>query len=170
MGNIALGILLGIVGSIIGGYILLKLPIVWNRVTGLFLFRSEFKKITGINDVDRSIGEGISPDKSLKLCKNNIRFLGIAANKLVNSAEFNSAIQRCNRADEPIQFLLSHPDNPILQQAARRAGKHIEEYKRMVNNTLERIRTLKSEHGYNIEVRLYKSDSETGPPSFRLFL
>lgn len=169
MDNLGVGFLLGIVGSIIAGVITRKVPMLWEKFTGAVLFRSEFKDITGIDSVDKSMRDGLSPEESLKLCNNNIKFLGIAANKLVNSDDFNNAIQRCNRSGEPIQFLLSHPENPILRQAARRAGKQIDEYRRMVENTLERLRALENEHGYNIKVRLYKSESETGPPSFRLF-
>ena len=80
------------------------------RIINLLLFRSRFKTVTGIKRVDLTMGNGITPDKSLQLCKNNIRFLGVAANKLVNSDEFNSAIKRCNRGNESIKFLL-----PILR-------------------------------------------------------
>jgi hypothetical protein len=65
--------------------------------------------------------------------------------------------------------LLSDPENPILKYAATRSGRNLEEYKRMVHNTLERIKGLKKEKGYNIEVRLYSSKNDQGPPSFRLF-
>ena len=57
----------------------------------------------------------------------------------------------------------------MLKYAAKRAGHNLEEYKRMVENTLQRIESLKKETGYNIEVRLYKSNNDKGPPSFRLF-
>ena len=160
---------MGILTSIIGGVLLIVISGHWRKIIEFFLFRSAFKTITGIDGVDETIGKGISPEKSLKLCKNNIRFLGIAANKLTRSKEFNEAIKRCNRSDEPIQFLLAHPDNPILQHAANRAGKPLTEYQEMVRNTLKRLNKLKNEHGYNIEVKLYKSYSEKGPPSFRLF-
>jgi hypothetical protein len=167
--SILAAFLLGILSSIIGGAILIFVLGYWRNLIDFILFRSNFKTITGIDGVNKTIGEGISPEKALKLCKNNIRFLGIAANKLTRSDEFNEAIKRCNRPDEPIQFLLAHPDNPILQHAANRAGKPVAEYKEMVTKTLNRLNKLKNEHGYNIEVKLYKSYSEKGPPSFRLF-
>jgi len=113
--------------------------------------------------------DGITPDKALSLCKNNIKFLGIAAYKLVDSTEFEKAVQRCNRAGTPIKFLLSHPENAVLKHAANRAKKDINAFKNKVEYTLNKLSQLKKEHGYNIEVRLYKSEEDSGPPSFRLF-
>jgi hypothetical protein len=166
MMNFILAFISGVITSLLASYIYALRN---ERIINLLLFRSRFKKVTGINRVDLSMQAGITPELSLKLCKNNIRFLGVAANKLVTSSEFNDAIQRCNRGDISIKFLLSDPENPILKYAAKRAGKNLEEYKKMVHNTLERIRDLIKDKGYNIEVRLYKSDKDQGPPSFRLF-
>lgn len=160
------GFVVGVPASLLGA---LLYGLRHEHLINLLLFRSRFKTVTGIKRVDLTMSEGITPDKSLRLCKNNIRFLGVAANKLVSSNEFNDAIQRCNRGTESIKFLLSDPENLMLRYAANRAGRNLEEYKRMVVNTLERIESLKRDKGYNIEVRLYKSHSDKGPPSFRLF-
>lgn len=136
----------------------------------IFLYyRYKFQTVTGIYKIDRKMKDGITPDKSLSLCKNNIKFLGIAANKLVNSPEFEKAIKRCNRPGKSIKLLLSSPDNAILKHAASRAGRDANEYKNKVEYTLNKIKKLKQEHGYNIEIRLYDSEKESGPPSFRLF-
>jgi hypothetical protein len=162
----------GIMSNLIWFAVIGAVGLIWRfkyAIKDFILFRYKFKSITGIVNVDETIGDGISPEKALSSCQNNIKFLGIAAHKLVSSPVFNETIQRCHRANEPTQFLLADPANPILQQAARRAGKSIEEYKSMVKNTLERLGVLKHEHGYNIQVRLYKSNTELGPPSFRLF-
>lgn len=161
--------LIAFVIGVISSLTAVKISLRWKSVLNFILFRSRFRTITGIKHVEPRIRDGITPDKALSLCRNNIRFLGVAANKIVNSNEFNSAMQRCNRGDEPIKFLLSDPENPILQHAAMRAGRNLDEYKAMVNNTLARITALKNERGYNIEVRLYKSENDQGPPSFRLF-
>jgi hypothetical protein len=166
MVSLAVSFFLGVLASLVAAYIYALRN---EQIINLLLFRSRFKTVTGIKRVDLTMNKGITPSESLNLCKNNIRFLGVAANKLVTSSEFNAAIQRCNRGNEPIKFLLSDPENPILKYAAKRAGRNLEEYKIMVHNTLERIKELKKEKGYNIEVRLYKSDNDQGPPSFRLF-
>ncbi len=134
----------------------------------LLVHKYKFKTISGIINVNSSLEKGISPEKSLSLCKNNIRFLGIAANKLINCSEFEDAIKRCNRAGESIKFLLSSPDNPILRHMAGRANKEENEFKHMIIATLRRLQAMKEKNGYNMEVRLYESDGDSGPPSFRL--
>ena len=132
-------------------------------------FNYKLKSITGINQIDRSIGKGMDPSTALNSCKNNLRFLGIAANKLTMSPNFEETIKRCNRPMKSIKFLLSHPNNSILRFAAKRQNKDQEEYAKKVNNTLDNLWQLKSQKAYNIEIRLYKSNNEKGPPSFRLF-
>lgn len=148
-------------------WILLSINII--LIIVFFHYRHKLQIVTGILRIDRLMKDGISPEKALSLCKNNIKFLGIAANKLVNSPEFEKAIKRCNRPGKPIKFLLSSPDNIILKHAARRANKELNQFKEMVNSTLRKLKQLKQENGYNIEIRLYKSEKESGPPSFRLF-
>ena len=68
-----------------------------------------------------------------------------------------------------MKFLLSHPNNKILEYAAYRNKRAVQEYKNMVKENLETLTKLKCDSGFNIEVRLYEADSEKGPPSFRLF-
>ena len=101
-----MNLLSGIIGSLIATAIWVVLFNYNKSILNFFLFRSRFRSITGIKHVEPHMRHGITPDKALSLCRNNIRFLGVAANKLVNSNEFNAAIQRCNRGDEPIKFLL----------------------------------------------------------------
>lgn len=134
-----------------------------------YRIQNKLRTVVGIRRIDNAMKDGITPEKALSLSKNNIKFLGIAANKLVNSPEFEKAIKRCNRPSQSIKFLLSSPEKPILRHAARRAGKELHEYQDMVKTTLGKLKRLKDEHGYNMEVRLYKSEKESGPPSFRLF-
>jgi hypothetical protein len=136
----------------------------------LFLsYKYKLNIISGIKRIDSTMKDGISPSRSLALCKNNIKFLGIAANKLLDSPNFKETMQRCNRPGKPMKFLLSHPDNAFLRYAARRAGKGIDDFRSKVDSSLDRLSRLKQEHGYNIEIRLYISEKESGPPSFRLF-
>lgn len=131
--------------------------------------KKRFQDTTGIKKIDPSMKKGISPLKSLEKCQDNIKFLGIAANKLIEEEAFEEAIQRCNRPDQPILFLLSHPDNPILKHMAKRAKKDEDQFRNMIIAALKKLKDLKENKGFNLLVRLYKSDSDSGPPSFRLF-
>jgi hypothetical protein len=138
-------------------------------LTILLAYRYNLQTIIGLRNIDRNMKHGITPDKALAMCNNNIMFLGIAANKLISSPEFEKAIKRCNRSTKSLKFLLSHPDNVMLKHAASRAKKDVTEFKDKVVYSLNKLKRLKQDHGYNIEVRLYKSVGESGPPSFRLF-
>jgi hypothetical protein len=133
------------------------------------LYKRKLESITGIGRVDPSIEEGITPNESLGRCKNNFRFLGIAANKIVNCKNFNASIKRCHKAGEPIRFLLSSPDNPLLALMATRAGKEKSAFVEMIKTSLRELKKFKEGSGYNIEVCLYKSVDDCGPPVFRLF-
>jgi hypothetical protein len=148
---------------VISGVIYLALAILF------YYHRYLLQTLVGIKRVDRTMEQGINPNKALKLCKNNFRFLGIAANKLVNSEEFEKALKRCGRGAEGIKFLLLSSESRTLQFAASRAKKATEEYQDMVRHTLEHLRKYKEEDGYNIQVRLYRSEKDEDPPIFRLF-
>jgi hypothetical protein len=147
----------------------LILAINFGLVMTFMWYRNRFHKITGIQKVEPHIAGGTQPTDALKLCKNNFKFLGIAANKFLFTPEFEAAVLRCNRAGEPIKFLLSSPGNPIIKQMARRAGRDEDEFRNMIIATIKKLKMLKFDHGYNIEVRLYRSSGDSGPPSFRLF-
>jgi len=147
----------------------LILAINFGLVVTFMWYRKRFQKITGIRMVEPHIASGTQPTDALKLCKNNFKFLGIAANKFLFTPEFDATVLRCNRAGDSIKFLLSSPDNPIIKQMARRAGRDENEFRNMIIATLKKLKVLKFEHGYNIEVRLYRSGGDSGPPSFRLF-
>lgn len=134
-----------------------------------YLYKGKLKSITGIARIDPSIAEGLSPNESLGRCKNNFRFLGIAANKIVNCSNFSSAIKRCHKVGEPIRFLLSSPENPLLALMATRAGKEKSAFVEMIKTSLRELKQLREESGYNIEVCLYRSVDDCGPPVFRLF-
>ena len=135
----------------------------------LLWYRHKFKTITGIESVERLLGKGTKPVDALNLCQKNFKFLGIAANKFIFTPEFEDAVKRCNHSGDPIRFLLSSPDNPIIKQMARRAKRDENEFRDMIIRNLKKLKKLKDENGYNLEVRLYKSDGDSGPPSFRLF-
>jgi len=125
--------------------------------------------VVGIRKIDRTMDKGINPSDALRMCTNNFKFLGIAANKLVHSNEFQGALKRCGVGAEPIEFLLLSYESRTLQFAAARASRAAEEYKNMVKYTLERLKKYKEEDGYNIQVRLYKLERDEDVPIFRLF-
>jgi len=150
-------------GFIISGVIYLALVIVF------CYHRYLLQTLVGIERVDRTMERGINPNKALKMCTSNFRFLGIAANKLVNSEEFERTLKRCGRGAEAIKFLLLSSESRTLKFAASRAKKATEEYQDMVKHTLDRLKKFKEEDGYNIQVRLYRSEKDEDPPIFRLF-
>jgi len=142
-------------------YIALVIIFLWHK--------NRYQKVTGICKVDPQIAKGLQPVDALKSCKNNFKFLGIAANKFIFASEFEAAVRRCNRTGDSIKFLLSSPENPIIVQMARRAKRGEDDFRNMINSTLKKLKMLTEDHGYNIEVRLYRSTGDSGPPSFRLF-
>lgn len=144
--------------------------IIYLAFLALFCYqRYLLQTVVGIRRVDRTMEKGINPSDALKMCTNNFKFLGIAANKLVNSKEFEGALKRCGIGAEPIEFLLLSSESRTLQFAATRASKATEEYKDMVKYTLERLKKYKEEDGYNIQVRLYRLERDEDIPIFRLF-
>ena len=117
----------------------------------------------GIVGADREVQSGINYAKSLSMCKNSIRFLGIGASKLTDNREtFRKAIDRCHRT-APVRFLLSQPNHPGLQDFARMAGKGEDSYQRTVTESLRFIASLRNTDKKNIEVRFYRQF-----PAFRL--
>jgi hypothetical protein len=110
----------------------------------------------GLVGADREIKTGIDPRQSLKLCRNSLDFLGIGATKLVrNRVEFENAIERCQRPDQPVRFLLCSPDQERLEQIARNANRSKKEYQDAVRESLTFIAKLRRDRAFNIEVRLY---------------
>lgn len=128
---------------------------------------NQFSKV-GLLRLDTTVHDGLDYDKALKLCTNEMAFLGIGASKLTASTEFSAAIQRCNRPNEPIRFLLTRPNNPKLEEAARQRGVDPEEYSKNVKRSLEILRELKKDRGMNIEVRFYPNENNRDFPFFRL--
>lgn len=59
---------------------------------------------------------GIDFDKSLRM-QSRLDFLGVGADKLTKSPEFEKALIRASRAGAPVRLLLSQPDNPILSRS-----------------------------------------------------
>jgi hypothetical protein len=139
--------------------------IVSTLILGWILYK-ELKQFWGIGLVgaDSEVKVGIDYAKALKLCTNSLDFLGIGASKLTErNPEFESAINRCDRPDKPIRFLLSSPENKRLQSIARSAGRGPTDYQEKVRDSLRVIAGLKSKRQKNIVVKFYKEI-----PTFRL--
>jgi hypothetical protein len=119
----------------------------------------------GLIGADRHILDGIDYSKSLKMCTNSLSFLGIGARKLTeNTADFEAAIQRCNRPNRPIRFLLCRPDNELLRKAAQSAGQATDAYENRLKQSLTVIANCRNRRQWNIEVRFY----DVPLPLFRL--
>ncbi len=122
----------------------------------------------GLIRLDKTIEAGVDYQKALKLCTNQLDFLGIGASKLTASTEFEPAIRRCNRSTVPIRFLLTKPSNPLLIKAAMQRGEDPQVYQRRVSNSLTILQGLHNVSNLNIEVRFYPSDRQRDMPLFRL--
>jgi len=141
--------------------------LVFTAVLSAFLVLRELNQfwIVGIVGADRSISTGVTFEKSLNLCRNSIRFLGVGASKLVGTGStFEEALLRCQRDDSKLQFLLSNPNNPELVTIARRARKNDAEYAIKVRDSIRTIARFAKQADLRIEVRLYSGEL----PHFRL--
>ena len=117
----------------------------------------------GLVGADREVKSGIDYVKSLSMCKNSIRFLGIGASKLTeNQKQFREAIDRCHQT-APVRLLLSRQDAPELAKFARMAGRGEDSYQNKVSESLRFIASLQQHERKNIEVRFYRQF-----PAFRL--
>lgn len=122
----------------------------------------------GLLGANARLDQGINLQRSLQLCHNELWFLGLGASKLSKlEKDFEAAIKRCHRKDgtATVRFLLVKPENPLLTKAAKQAGRNPQEYTKNVQESLEKIRKLKVEKDYNIEVRFLSPGAE---PLFRL--
>jgi hypothetical protein len=134
-------------------------------IFGWVLYRElyQFWRI-GLVGADAEVRKGINYSRALRLCSNSMDFLGIGASKLSDKAgEFRDAIDRCNRPDRPIRFLLSSPENESLKSIAKSAGQDPAAYQRRVSNSLRVIADLRTSRAKHIQVRFYNQI-----PAFRL--
>ena len=139
--------------------------VVSTLIFGWFLY-SELSQFWGIGLVgaDPEVNRGIDYGKALGLCSNSLDFLGIGASKLTDKQPaFENAINRCDRSDKPIRFLLSSPESERLQKIAKSAGHDPTAYQKRVQNSLRVIADLRKRREKNILVRFYKEI-----PTFRL--
>jgi hypothetical protein len=122
----------------------------------------------GLVRVDHTIEKGLNYEKSLKLCTNQLDFLGIGASKLTSDPEFEKTIKRCHRPNTPIRFLLTKPNNLLLIKAANQKGVNPNEYQKKVEASLGVLAHLRNDLNMNIEVRFYPSIGHRDMPLYRL--
>ncbi len=145
----------------------LTFSVVSFAVVALFAWRelNQFWRL-GLIGTDNQVSTGVDYSRSLRLCSNSLDFLGVGASKLTQEAkEFDSAMGRCHRSDQPIRFLLCDPNNPQLEEIAKLAGRDREEYSTNVKESLRIIARQRKDRARNIQVRFYKR-----LPLFRLML
>lgn len=121
----------------------------------LLIFWNELQQFwsVGIRGADQQIAKGIDYHKSLKLCQDELKFLGIGAAKLTSDSEFEAALGRCKQ--KPIKFLLCDPGSHWLREAARQYDKDENAYKQVAIESLRKIAHYKTKRDFNIEVRFY---------------
>jgi len=124
----------------------------------------------GIYSAADKTSEGIGFSKSLTLVHTKFDFLGIGADKLTRDPEFEKALLRVSQGGTPIRLLLSPPENPLLKQAASRAGLDPKLYQERVKESLKRLADFRLKKGFNIEVRFYPAATDRDYQQFRLML
>lgn len=122
----------------------------------------------GIINAFRTTTEGISAEKSLKLVKSRIMFLGIGAHKLTRSSELKKAFERCKRSSGSVRFLLSDPDNEGLKRLSGQNQKSGEAYSLRVRESITEIIHQAELTGVQCEIRLYQIDNEKALSRFRM--
>lgn len=122
----------------------------------------------GITNAFATTREGVSADDSLRQVKRDLVFLGIGAKKLTVSSEFDPMLRRCAAGGGSLKFLLSSPENPALEEMARRNGRNDLSYRSRVKESIREIFTRATAAGVGVEVRLYHLQQEIALPHFRL--
>lgn len=127
----------------------------------------QFRKI-GIMKPEKSVSSGTDYESSLRLCNKSIKFLGTGAYKLTNNKEFELAVERCMRNGGSVQILISRPDAPPLTQAEKMADVDPGEYGTKVRSTLKKLRALKRDREFPIEVRFHNRNNANRMQDFRM--
>lgn len=122
----------------------------------------------GITNAFATTRQGVSADDSLRQVKRELVFLGIGAKKLTDSPEFEEMITRCAAAGGRARFLLSSPQNPALEELARRNKRDDLSYRSRVKESIREIFKRAGAAGLDFEVRLYNLNQEIALPHFRL--
>lgn len=122
----------------------------------------------GLLNAFQTTRDGLSAGASLKLANKSISFLGIGAKKLIDDDEFDAAIRRVKDSGGNLQFLLSSPDNPALEDIARRNNRYNTAYKSRVRESISEIHNRTKMLGVRCEIRIYSLSNRIALPHFRL--
>lgn len=123
---------------------------------------------SGISASEVSVEKGTRYADALKLCHSELWLLGTGAAKLTAEVEFESAISRCAGNPGTVRFLLTRPNNPVLENAEKQADATKTSYRNAVSESLERLRKLKVGRKFDIEVRFYPSQRASDVQKFRM--
>lgn len=105
---------------------------------------------------------------SLNLCRNGFWFLGTGASKLTSTPNFEETLLRCSNATGNVRFLLSTPDNKIIENAEMQSGVTPNTYRGGIIKSLKVLSSLKRDRALNFEVRFYKGDTAKDFEDFRM--
>ena len=122
----------------------------------------------GIIEAFSHTESGIGYSDSLKLAHHSISFMGIGAHKLTSIPEFEKAVRRCTSSGSRCRFLLSRPDNPLLEKLARQNNAVPKVYADNVKASLTTLANLHINSGLNIDVRYHPAQDRRDFQQFRL--
>ncbi len=152
----------------LSGLVALVLTIPGLAIPGFFL--RDFQRLGIVNAYLKS-SKGIDANDSLRhVSSNTLRFLGIGASKLTASNDFASAMEKCAKQGKQARFLLTPPNNPVLDGMAAHNNTNANIYNNNVKDSLRRLSRLKVEEGFNIEVKFYQVDRGHNYQRFRMFI
>jgi hypothetical protein len=77
-------------------------------------------------------------------------------------------LQRCKLANGRLRFLLSSPDNPALEEMAKRNGRNDLTYRSRVKESIRELYTSAQNVGVDFEIGLYNLKHHISLPHFRL--
>lgn len=122
----------------------------------------------GLVKAERSVASGTDYRDTLIRCKRSISFLGTGGYKLTENSEFEAAVERCAGSGGFVRILISRPDVTPLKQAEKMANVDPGDYSVKVRSTLKKLRRLKQDRAFPIEVRFHNRDNATRMQEFRM--
>lgn len=135
-----------------------------------FLSNQEIVRFSrvGIVDAHSTTVGGVDYKQALIMATKSMDFLGIGGDKVTLETEFKEAMIRCASGNQKVRFLLSPPDNPVLEKVARLNNTTAGSYGEKVRQSVTRIAQLKKERSLDIEVRYYAAKHDKDYQQFRL--
>jgi hypothetical protein len=136
---------------------------------GLF-YASRLRRI-GVTGADAEIASGLDYKGALNLVRNGFDFVGIGAAKLTsNKNEFTAAIQRAHQSGGKVRLLLCDPRADAVRRLEQLANVSSGSYLLNVQMSFAMLRLLKQQFVNDIEIRIYRPETETDLITVRLML